>query len=412
MAMADSPNESAHAPPPSDEYPESPETVGKQLKSLVRQQDSNLACILDLLVHFDELEAWRSSGSRHCPAWMNAELGISVKLGFEYLRVGRALQSLPVIKALFEKGSLSWTKVRAITRIADSENEQLLAAAALDATASGTEQLCDHYRWAKDQVDLDAEDAKARKQFEQRSLSWRKNPQGNLVLRLELTPEHAAAFLKAIARCEDRLFEDAEGKLQPEGALEADPDEPDARHLSASTTVQLRADAAMLMAESSLQADNIDIVAADRYQAIVNVDLDTLRISQDKSETQPIPSDPPTQLPAEQPSPLPPRRASIEDIGAIGANTARRLTCDASIVHLTSDKGEPLSIGRKTRVPSPAIRRAVLHRDRHCQFPGCDCTKNLHLHHIVHWADGGETSVANTPLQPFPNMSATPTSQA
>lgn len=371
----------------------------KQLKELVRRQDASLARILDLLVQFDELEGWRSSGARHCPAWMNSELGISTKLGFEYLRVGRSLKSLPVIKALFEQGKLSWTKVRALTRIADAGNEQLLAAAALDTTANGTERLCDHYRWARTQDDLDSEDARARTQFEHRSLTWRKNHCGNLVLRLELTPEHAAAFLKAVARCEDRLFVDAEGKLSPEGAIEVDPDDPEARPLPSCSAAQLRADAALLMAESSLRAEDTDIVAADRYQVIVNVDLDTLRTDRAEDADARANANANADADAEanaRARPLPPRRASIEDIGAIGANTARRLACDASIVNLISDKGEPLSIGRKSRVHTPAIRRAVLARDSHCQFNGCDCTRHLHLHHIVHWADGGETSVENT----------------
>ena len=92
---------------------------------------------------------------------------------------------------------------------------------------------------------------------------------------------------------------------------------------------------------------------------------------------------------------LPPLRASIDGVGAIAASTARRLACNASVITLLTEKGEPLSIGRKTRVPTPAIHRAVIARDRHCQFARCDCTRHLQLHHLVHWADGGETSVDN-----------------
>jgi hypothetical protein len=65
-------------------------------------------------------------------------------------------------------------------------------------------------------------------------------------------------------------------------------------------------------------------------------------------------------------------------------------------VVITEDAaGNPLSIGRKTRVVSAAIRRAIYARDRHCRFPGCHNTRFLHIHHIRHWNEGGETSVGN-----------------
>jgi predicted restriction endonuclease len=44
------------------------------------------------------------------------------------------------------------------------------------------------------------------------------------------------------------------------------------------------------------------------------------------------------------------------------------------------------------------LRRALLARDRHCRFPGCTHERWLAAHHVVHWADGGETSLDNTLL--------------
>jgi hypothetical protein len=80
----------------------------------------------------------------------------------------------------------------------------------------------------------------------------------------------------------------------------------------------------------------------------------------------------------------------------MAVETARRLACDASTVHiLEDDEGEPLNIGRKTRVLSPALRRALKSRDKGCRFPGCPNVRYVDAHHIHHWAQGGETKLSN-----------------
>ena len=80
--------------------------------------------------------------------------------------------------------------------------------------------------------------------------------------------------------------------------------------------------------------------------------------------------------------------------------TARRLACDASLTPIVVDeRGDPLALGRTRRVVSPALRRALVARDRTCRWPGCDrpaCWTSAH--HLRHWADGGPTDKANTVL--------------
>ena len=61
-----------------------------------------------------------------------------------------------------------------------------------------------------------------------------------------------------------------------------------------------------------------------------------------------------------------------------------------------NDNGEPLSIGRKTRVVPAAIQRALRARDNNCcTFPGCNNRRYLHSHHVEHWSNGGDTSLDN-----------------
>ena len=88
-----------------------------------------------------------------------------------------------------------------------------------------------------------------------------------------------------------------------------------------------------------------------------------------------------------------------EEQTAISAETSRRLLCDAGIVPiLNGADGTPLDVGRKRRTLPAALRRAVIARDRGCRFPGCTNRRFVDGHHLRHWSDGGETSLANTIL--------------
>jgi hypothetical protein len=132
-----------------------------------------------------------------------------------------------------------------------------------------------------------------------------------------------------------------------------------------------RADALTLVAQKSLQCRAHTLNTADRYQVVVHLDAQTLR---DRTAG----------------------RCEIEQGTTLAVETARRLTCDASLVKmLENSEGEPLDVGRKTRVIPPAIRRAIRARDAGCRFPGCTHQRCLDAHHIQHWADGGATHLKN-----------------
>ena len=85
---------------------------------------------------------------------------------------------------------------------------------------------------------------------------------------------------------------------------------------------------------------------------------------------------------------------------AVSPETVRRLSCDAQIVRVvTNGASEPLDVGRASRTITPAQRRALTLRDRGCVFPGCDRPPGwCDGHHVVHWADGGATDMANLVL--------------
>lgn len=79
------------------------------------------------------------------------------------------------------------------------------------------------------------------------------------------------------------------------------------------------------------------------------------------------------------------------------AATAARLACDATVHRLILDPaGIPLDLGRQTRTFTPAQRRALAARDRHCRFPGCARPSvYTDAHHLIPWARGGTTNLTN-----------------
>ena len=82
------------------------------------------------------------------------------------------------------------------------------------------------------------------------------------------------------------------------------------------------------------------------------------------------------------------------------SETVRRLACDSSVMRVLFDaESLPVDVGRARRLVDGGLRRALTVRDKHCQWPGCERPASwCDGHHLVHWADGGETSLENTVL--------------
>lgn len=91
------------------------------------------------------------------------------------------------------------------------------------------------------------------------------------------------------------------------------------------------------------------------------------------------------------------RRADAVNVGRLSTATLRRIACDCSISRVITDgPSAVLDVGRTTRTVSPAMRRALIARDRHCRANGCDRGPGwCDAHHTVPWQDGGPTSLDN-----------------
>jgi hypothetical protein len=333
------------------------EQLGDQITELCGYIYAATYRLLVLIREFDEQGYWQSEGLCSCAQWLNFRCGIGMNAAREKVRVAHALADLPNISAAFERGQLSYSKVRAMTRIADQDNEEFLLMIARHGTAYHVEKLVSQCR----RVTREQDTEQANQQYANRQLNYYYDESGALVINARLPAEQGALVVKALEMAMEKDFQQKT----------RDPD------VSAETSVEerppiatKRADALAEMAETYLNAEPSASATADRYQVVVHVSAETLQDA--------------------------PGTSCIDNGPHVSAETSRRLACDCSILKLTEDsEGEILSIGRKTRAIPPSIRRALRFRDGGCRFPGCTHTSFVDGHHIQHWADGGETSLDN-----------------
>ena len=336
-----------------------PELV-EQITTLAGHLNAANGRFLVLIAELDRRRGWAEWGVKSCAHWLNWKCGIDLGAARERVRVAHALVNLPGIAAALADGRLSYAKTRAMTRVASKENESYLLNIALCGTASHVEQVVRGYRRALDAAELSREAIQQRDQ----SLWYHTEPDGSLVIRGRLPAEIGALFLKALQAAEDSL--PIAKNVSAETSFDTVSTDEDLRRCR-----KRRVEALATIAESFLASGPQALSGGDRQQIVVHVDAETLKHRHAG-------------------------RCELEHGPSIAAETARRLACDASVVAIVeNDKGEPLNVGRKTRTIPPAIRRALNSRDHGCRFPGCSFKRYVDGHHVKHWADGGETKLAN-----------------
>ncbi len=328
---------------------------------------------LMLIAEFDRREGWADNATHSCAHWLNWKCGIDLGAAREKVRTARALENLPKVSAAMARGELSYSKARALTRVACAGTEEYLLSIALHGTADHVENTVRCFRRCLEVENLSRE----AQQQKNRSVIYHWDEEGSLVLKARLPAETGAQVLKALeAALQENpgTFDAIEAYLKSRSKDSRKGAEPD---VSAETSVDKptrgmqRADALGLLAESFLAHGAEAMNGGERHQVVIHVSAETLRDSTAG-------------------------RCEIEDGPSLPAETVRRLACDASIVGIVeNDQGEPLNVGRKTRSIPPALRRALNSRDRGCRFPGCTHKRYVDAHHIEHWAHGGETKPSN-----------------
>ena len=263
-------------------------------------------------------------------------------------------------------GRLSYSKVRALTRVEEVEREEDLLSLAEHATAAQLERLVRAYRGV----------VAVERSEPERWVAWSHDDDGSLLLRARLSADEGALVVAALEAAREAAWE----RVRTRQALPRKrPSRRRTRPASARTLPRKRrrrggealADALVLMADTMLAAGPAARTGGDRHQVVVHVDAAVLAGAPGAAGC-----------------------CELADGTPLAPETARRLACDASIVALTERDGRTLDVGRKTRSIPPSLRRALAARDRGCRFPGCDRAR-VDAHHIQHWARGGDTSLDN-----------------
>src|SRR5688572_22305284 len=137
---------------------------------------------LALVAEFDRKKAYERHGLANTAQWLNWQCGIGPVAGREKVRVARALEQLTEIADAFSKGEISYSKVRAMTRVATAANESVLVSVARHGTADHVEKLVRKYRWTqrRDAAQL------AQRQHEFRNVSCFFDMDGEFVLHARL----------------------------------------------------------------------------------------------------------------------------------------------------------------------------------------------------------------------------------
>ena len=311
---------------------------------------------LVLVREFDIRQGWKAYHFNSCAEWLNMKCGIAPGTAREKIRVANALFDLAATSLAFQKGDLSYSKARALTRIATPQNEHQLLDYAIPATALQVEDHCRELR----NVQRDNSTVDANRLHDQRYLSRSLHGDGSMTISVELPRESGELVMKALELAVKEMGLGADTFQGEDGVAETQDS-----HLAK------QADALVQMAKGYLAGGKgKNSSTADHYQVIVHVDEEALHHSPKEERKSDLPCE-----------------------------TIRRLCCDSGVVAITQDKkGNPLNVSRKHRVVQPPLKRALLARDKCCRYPGCTHEKWLDAHHVVHWADGGETSLDNTIL--------------
>ena len=405
--------------------------LGERIAELAARINSAEARMMTLIAEFDRRGGWKDGGYSSCAEWLAWRIGTKIGTARERVRTARALERLPQTADALKHGTISYAKVRALTRVATPEREAELLEFARAGSAAKLERTVRMWKKLSRDAELTAEQARRRS----RTFSVFVDGDGMYVVKGRLEPEVGAVLTRAVEAASDALFRREEGAGS--GSHEGDArgaggsgrsvgrEAADARP----EPKQRRADAVGLLAERALAAGfgggerresegDVDEVGGDldeldgaqttesnaalrgvpaetrganaenagntsarvgsgtraeRYQVMVHCDAATLAAEGE------------------------PGRSDLDGI-RVSAETSRRMACDAAVVAMVHAKdGSMLNVGRRTRTIPPHIRRALEERDRGCRFPGCGC-RFTEAHHVKHWADGGETSLGNTLL--------------
>ena len=314
--------------------------LDRSIVSLATRINAATHELLVLVRQFDERAGWLKWGFDHCADWLHRRCDVSMNAAREKVRAAHALKYLPDTSRAFSNGTLSYSKVRAITRVAGPDNEPSLVEFARRNSTAQLEERCREMRCG-----TIASTADANRAFASRSVTIRRNPdRGTMTLTAELPLETGEMIGRALDKARDASVPLEFGN-ECWAARQAD---------------------AFVAVMRVYLSGGAEKATSHSGNYLVNLHVDKAALE------------------------------GKEGTAGLPIESVRRIACDADTVLIVDDEhGNLLSVGRKSRSVPKAIKRAVQARDKCCRFPGCRNKRFVDTHHVRHWAAGGETSLDN-----------------
>ena len=327
--------------------------LGDDIVSLATHIAAATQRLMEMIRWFDEVQGWEEEGRQSCAHWYgrcslderseerrerarseatsetSQQIDTAVGRGWRcrrhgsMWRVARRLGELPQIDEAFEKGALSYCKVRALTRVADVTDESKLVDAAQANSGHELEYIC---RGIRDAAATGQEPA-------ERYVRQRTMTDGTVVISARLLADEAALVMKAIDASAEAPAPEAPG--------------PEAQRADALVSL---AEDALSGAARSPNGGGEPRRRAERAQLLVHLRVGAGNTARHRQTG-----------------------ATLHDSGQwLSREAFERLSCDCSLVVATSDReGAVLDVGRQRRTVPASIARALMVRDGCCVFPGC-----------------------------------------
>jgi hypothetical protein len=332
--------------------------VADELTTWAGRVAAGEALLLAYIGEFDRRKGWTGIGVLSCAHWLSWRVGMSLKTATDRVRVARVLLTLPLTSAAFAAGELSFTQVRAITRMASPEDEAEYISIARHATGGQLERLARGIHRARKLGEKAAAKAKGQQpppsppQF---TVTYEDD--GDLRITIRVSAEDGAVVLAALEAA--RSDQDSE---QTPASAEAAPGATAGEGFQRLCRIYLQ------------QRAHLHPDRARRDRARLTVQVDPLSGW---------------------------ARLPDGELLTPGVAGATGLTFPRGTV-LRGMKRSDLTrfdAGRRSRKAGQALREllGVLDGER-CRFPSCSRRRRLHAHHIIFWGDKGRTDLANLVL--------------
>ena len=319
------------------------------------------------LAEIERRRLFERDGHLSAASWLVSTFKVAWGIARECARLARALDEMPIARAALEEGELSLSSARVLATAREFDHEAFAKAeeALVDTarvhTVNDLSRLAGYWRETAAREKALAGDVSA---VERQTLHASKTFLGRVRADADLNAETGELLLTALDAV---LSSEARSQEKEKGGEHEVVDE--------RSPAERRADALSEILRQWLDLADRPVVAGERPHVTLTVGVDTVKGLAASS-------------------------CELEHTGPVPTETAEPLLCDCSVARVVlSGRSEPLDVGRRTSVPPPSLRRAVIVRDRHCRFPGCDRPSTwCDPPPVVHWRKGGATALQNLVL--------------